>query len=84
MAEATTKTIYREQGTDPTGTTVGDRLIGIVHRDVPAAEADYLIANKKFREVTRDFDPKKAPAPVTPPLSPPKAEKSAPEAGTKE
>ena len=40
---------------------MGDYEIGKVHRRVPDDVADYLIKNKKFRQVGDDFDPRKPP-----------------------
>jgi hypothetical protein len=54
------KILYRPQGTDPKGSTVGGYVIGAVHRNVPDKIAEVMVKNHGFTEVEKDFDPKKA------------------------
>jgi hypothetical protein len=55
-----TVSVYRPQGTDPIGATVGGYRFGVVHHGVPEDVAAALVEKKNFAIVEKNFDPKKA------------------------
>lgn len=53
-----TVSVYREQGDDPKGVTVGGYTLGVVHHGV-SEEVAAVLTRKQFQIVPPNFDPKK-------------------------